>query len=213
MSAASGDQPEISPVFATPLLRKQWRDMEKLNEGLARIILEWRHHSQSADAGNVQGWQSTPDFLQLDYPEVRQLGEYIYQAFANLLEAQLGTSEVESKLDLECWASVRASGNYSRIQAHSGCHWSGFYHVTVGNSDPARSPNGAIQFLDPRGGIPTGRTYGMAQGVSELVQPEPGMMLMFPSWLRHGVLPVYGEGEWIAVAFNITIIDLLVARK
>ncbi len=34
------------------------------------------------------------------------------------------------------------------------------------------------------------------------------MMLMFPSWLRHAVLPYYGESSRITIAFNIRVGDL-----
>jgi hypothetical protein len=34
------------------------------------------------------------------------------------------------------------------------------------------------------------------------------MMLLFPAWLSHGVLPYYGTGERISIAFNLRINDL-----
>ena len=38
--------------------------------------------------------------------------------------------------------------------------------------------------------------------------PEPGLMLLFPSWLRHSVLPYYGESSRITIAFNIRVGEL-----
>ena len=37
------------------------------------------------------------------------------------------------------------------------------------------------------------------------IDPEPGLMLMFPSWLRHAVHPFMGKGERITVAFNLAV--------
>ena len=34
-------------------------------------------------------------------------------------------------------------------------------------------------------------------------------MVMFPSWLLHGVRPYQGEGERISIAFNIALLDLM----
>ena len=40
------------------------------------------------------------------------------------------------------------------------------------------------------------------------IQPAAGEMLLFPSWLRHGVLPFRGSGERISIAFNLRVGDL-----
>jgi hypothetical protein len=35
------------------------------------------------------------------------------------------------------------------------------------------------------------------------LQPKSGMIVMFPSWLSHGVDPWEGEGERISIALNV----------
>ena len=39
----------------------------------------------------------------------------------------------------------------------------------------------------------------------EYVKPEVGTMIMFPAWLRHGVMPFFGEGERRTFSANINI--------
>jgi len=39
----------------------------------------------------------------------------------------------------------------------------------------------------------------------EYVKPEVGTLLMFPSWLRHGVMPFFGEGERRTFSANINV--------
>ena len=41
----------------------------------------------------------------------------------------------------------------------------------------------------------------------EYVKPEVGVMLIFPNWLKHQVLPFYGEGERRSIAFNWNVHD------
>ncbi len=36
-----------------------------------------------------------------------------------------------------------------------------------------------------------------------LVDPLPGLMVMFPSWLKHMVHPFSGNGERISISFNV----------
>ena len=35
-----------------------------------------------------------------------------------------------------------------------------------------------------------------------LIDPTPGLMVLFPSWLQHFVHPFFGKGERISIAFN-----------
>jgi hypothetical protein len=39
----------------------------------------------------------------------------------------------------------------------------------------------------------------------EYIKPEVGTLIMFPAWLRHGVMPFFGEGERRTFAANINI--------
>jgi len=34
------------------------------------------------------------------------------------------------------------------------------------------------------------------------VEPRPGLLLMWESWLRHEVLPGAGKGERLSISFN-----------
>jgi hypothetical protein len=41
----------------------------------------------------------------------------------------------------------------------------------------------------------------------EYIKPVTGTMLMFPSWLRHGVMPFFGEGERRTFSANLQVIE------
>jgi hypothetical protein len=60
-------------------------------------------------------------------------------------------------------------------------------------------------------------TYGLNQtgdperlrpSQSRYVKPEPGKLLMFPSWMQHCVYPFFGEGERRTVAGNLNCFNL-----
>jgi hypothetical protein len=38
--------------------------------------------------------------------------------------------------------------------------------------------------------------------------PQPGKLLLFPSWMQHTVYPFFGEGERRTVAGNLSCFDL-----
>lgn len=43
---------------------------------------------------------------------------------------------------------------------------------------------------------------GLALPPSRMVEPVPGRLILFPSWLWHGTRP-FGEGERLTVAFDV----------
>ena len=74
----------------------------------------------------------------------------------------------------------------------------------------ARSPPGnwPAAPLDPRPAVGVFDLPGVLASGTWTLKPNPGMMLMFPSWLRHAVLPYYGESTRITIAFNLRVGEL-----
>jgi hypothetical protein len=46
---------------------------------------------------------------------------------------------------------------------------------------------------------------GQSAGASELIFPESGQFVLFPSWVAHAVRPYVGTRERISIAFNFSI--------
>ena len=89
--------------------------------------------------------------------------------------------------------SLRGSGHHSgHIHPHS--ILSGTLYVEVPKG------SGAIRFEDPRlplmmAAPPRGDTF-------VTVEPKPGLLLLWESWLRHEVLPGTGRAERLSISFN-----------
>ena len=127
---------------------------------------------------------------------------------AKLLTKHAGTFAQECAFNLarkpkldSLWVNLlRGSGHHSaHIHPHSII--SGTLYVEVPKGC------GAIRFEDPRlpmmMAAPTRRT----DAPNELqpfvtVQPKPGLLLLWESWLRHEVLPGTGRGERLSISFN-----------
>ena len=103
------------------------------------------------------------------------------------------------KLD-SLWVNMlRGLGHHSgHIHPHSII--SGTFYVEVPNG------SGAIRFEDPR--LPLMMAAPTRRPVSEdlqpfvTVEPRPGLLLLWESWLRHEVLPGTGRGERLSISFN-----------
>lgn len=195
-------------AFPTPVFRHTWPDHAAVDAGLKRLILARRGQQSSTRRSNVGGWQSSHDFMSWGSPEIKQLGGWLNEAFGAVMEKQLGTRAFNCRLSVTAWANVNTHGSYNRHHTHANNHWSAVYYVDLGEPDPAIRPNGAIEFIDPRPAIDVYALPGVAGVSTWTIEPTPGMMLMFPSWLRHGVLPFYGTGERISIAFNLRVGEL-----
>ncbi len=196
-------------TFATPILKRSFGGADSVNQGLTRIILEKEKTMPSAGRSNVGGWHSNDDFFEWPYPEIATFRGWVGEAVGEITNADLegkidGNRNVQ--MDGGAWVNLCRDGGYNKIHNHPGCTWSGVYYVSVGIPDPDAPPDaGKIEFLDPRmGATETGLTGPDA--VPKLrIEPEPGTMVIFPSWLYHYVNPFRGGGERISIAFNVNL--------
>lgn len=197
----------VVQAFPTPVFRHRWPDEKTapVNAALRAEILARRERSPGTQVSNVGGWQSDPDFMTWGLLELELLREWINQAFGEVMHCELATKGFEARYAITAWANINESGDYNSTHIHPNNHWSGVYYVDCGRPDPKVSPNGAIEIVDPRSAagvykLPTVRASGIWT-----LQPEPGTMLLFPSWLRHSVLPYVGEGPRISISFNLRV--------
>jgi uncharacterized protein (TIGR02466 family) len=99
------------------------------------------------------------------------------------------------------WVNLlRGSGHHSaHIHPHSITSGTLYVEVPKGSA--------AIRFEDPRLPMMMAAPTRQADALEELqpfitVQPRPGLLLLWESWLRHEVLPGAGRGERLSISFN-----------
>jgi uncharacterized protein (TIGR02466 family) len=97
------------------------------------------------------------------------------------------------KLD-SLWVNLLKSGGHHSGHIHPHSIISGTLYVEV----PPGS--GAIRFEDPR--LPLMMAAPPRPDRFVTVEPRPGLLLMWESWLRHEVLAGTGRGERLSISFN-----------
>lgn len=132
-------------------------------------------------------------FADLEKAIAKQVG-----IFARELQFDLGGRKL--RLD-SLWINVMQRGAVHAPHIHPHAVISGTYYVTA----PVRS--GAIRFEDPRlpmlMAAPPKKKNAAAQNRSFVdVAPKPGMLLLWESWLRHGVEPNTARGQRVSISFN-----------
>lgn len=99
------------------------------------------------------------------------------------------------------WANLLKGGGHHSGHIHPHSLISGTFYVEVPNG------SGAIRFEDPRLPLMMAAPPRAKEAPEELqpfvpVEPRPGLLLMWESWLRHEVLPGTGRGERLSISFN-----------
>jgi len=115
-------------------------------------------------------------------------------------ELQFETAGRKLKLD-SLWINVMQKDAVHTPHIHPHSVISGTYYVTV----PPKS--GVIRFEDPRlpmmMAAPPKKPEARPENRSFVdVTPQAGMLLLWESWLRHGVEPNSARGQRISVSFN-----------
>ncbi|MFA5990008.1 MAG: TIGR02466 family protein [Sphingomonas sp.] len=119
-------------------------------------------------------------------------------AFAEECAFELGSARL--KLD-SLWVNVMQPGAIHTGHIHPHSVVSGTLYVAV----PPGA--GALKFEDPRLAMMMAAPPRRADAAEELrqfiyVNPQPGTVLLWESWLRHEVMPHCGTGERISISFN-----------
>lgn len=187
-------------LFATPLVKIQFGDAAKLNAALIEEIAKRRKDEKGIVRSNHQGWHSDADFFQRKEVGHRELAKRIARVTRQSTEEIAAANPKSWSLGFDGWINVNEPGSYNAPHDHPGAFWSGVYYVAI----PARS--GLIELLDPR---PTPAAQALLQtkmfASATQVKPKPGLLILFPSSLKHWVQPNESADDRISIAFNATV--------
>ena len=92
------------------------------------------------------------------------------------------------------WVNLLKGGGHHSAHIHPHSIISGTLYVEV----PPGS--GAIRFEDPR--LPMMMAAPTRPDTFVPIEPRPGLLLLWESWLRHEVMPGTGKGERLSISFN-----------
>jgi hypothetical protein len=151
-------------------------------------------------------WQDFVRFV------VSSLGETVKAANQDAWAGQ----EFDLRVGIEgMWFQFSRDGAFHDVHTHGNCSWSGVYIVQI--DEPAQrvshpvygAANGVTRLYGPPftalGGafIDIGNAY--LQPPHQDIEPVPGQLLLFPSWLPHQAMPYGGESDRIIISFNASI--------
>jgi uncharacterized protein (TIGR02466 family) len=190
-------------LFSVPLMTYVWPNSAGLNEQLRDRILSHAAQDCGVQATNVGGWHSANGNLEF----LGELREALFQrmlAMVNEATGRLagdrGLPSIAARWSFLGWANISETGAFNTMHTHPGMTWSGVYYVDTGDS-PGQNDSGILKFMDPSPGSAASFLPFLARATPQ-IQPVAGLMLLFPSYVPHSVLPHRGSRPRISIAFN-----------
>ncbi|MBD2176304.1 hypothetical protein H6F42_05140 [Pseudanabaena sp. FACHB-1998] len=186
--------------FPTPIWHFTIANHQQLNAILlAEIYAEQEKDQQGEKWSNILGWHSVNDLHRRD--RFQDLTKIIH---TNVLEVAQFLQWDLQKFSLHittCWAIINGKFASNSVHNHPNSILSGVYYLK------APENCGGIYFNDPRPAsqmiIPPVTEFNLWTYPKVSYKAHAGTMLLFPSWLLHGVDTNMSEESRICVSFNI----------
>ena len=198
------EQTDCEELFSTPLFRFRLPQADSFNRELLAQGRRLRAQSDGVEKSNYGAWHSLGNLFETSALCILKLKSAVEAA------AYIATQNVSPDLDLATlkmdiygWMNATPSGGFNAPHTHPGAHWSGVYYVSQPPVEHGES--GKIEFLNPRTDLPNWRILKSPTfGAKRAIRPQPGDLIVFPSYLVHWVYPNETDDERVSIAFNAT---------
>jgi len=193
---------QVQLLFGTPLWRLSSSSL--LSDSLDRIAT---HVKADVSSGKINSKYNKSNFLgsqSLRCPlrECPYLNDSERHELLKMIQSAL---PLKDSFRIISWINCSPANSHNTAHVHPGFEISGVFYIAV----PPES--GLIVFRDPR---PQSEMSLLSNKASKVfsalsprvpLSPEPGDLILFPSWLMHQVEPGSGQqGLRISMALNIT---------
>jgi uncharacterized protein (TIGR02466 family) len=185
-----------SDAFATRLWSVELPHLHVNELKWIQEIEKLMDQSKGVQKSNRFGWQSQSNLSS------NEIFAPLFSDVSQIFRALLDMMSPNIDFQLEAWVNVNATGSLNSPHTHPVSLLSAVYYFQV----PENS--GDIYFKDPRPGAAHSYFHGGPNACPPncsadiRITPKQNMLLIFPSWLEHGVHEHQGVGRRISIALN-----------
>jgi len=203
-------QAQILGVFETPIAVAKVTNAEPLVAQLRDSILAKRASHPGVMRSNIGGWHSEADMLDWGGEAAYQIADAAVRMAIRMTHFSGPSGADAYDWLIQMWANVSGPGSANLTHTHPGNLFACVFYVDFGGG-PEEQTGGEFFLEDPRFPmtamhLPALRARdpdGNPQRTVLNFRQEPGDMIMFPAWMRHGVLAYNGTRERISIAINV----------
>ncbi len=192
---------KTSVYIIKPFLR------EGFLEALEKDIYKIRDSSPSIEVSNINGWHSETDLFLRKEESVRKLCTLLMHETTKKLISI--SNNFDPKLydgEFGGWININPRGGANATHHHQPWDWSGVFYVKQPDIIDQADRSGMIEFINPCQQSSMLANKGFAEaGMSPFfrLRPDPGDIVLFPSYLLHSVYPNETDTDRITIAYNL----------
>ena len=188
--------------FSTPIWTSKIDNYEKVNLEMIDYITDLQtNNPEGIIKSNFKGWHSKDFDMKEEQPK----------KFIEAIKKNINTALTDMNWDLErqavkiksLWAIINEKDAWNQKHHHSNSDLSAAYYVA------AHENCGDIVFYDPRPAPvhnhPISKSPNNINATVNSIKPEPGMLVLFPSYLEHSVNPNLSDKKRIVISFNLSL--------
>ena len=219
----SGLQIAMRPKLAVNIMRIQFPEdvITEINDHIDNVIIPANKDYSKGLVGQISHDKRS---AQLHFPHNddgvgKQFSDVITRMGSEYIDRVVG---IRSEIEMQSmWTVHSYEGDYNPVHDHGTKTPMGLscilYLKVPPQIEKLGNPAEHFEGLNSSSGAVDGFTY-LTWGVNgmrdinilrpiteEYVKPEVGTMLMFPAWLRHGVMPFFGDGERRTFSCNMNV--------
>ena len=213
----------MRPKLAVNIMRIQFPEdvISEINEHIDNTIIPANKDFSKGLVGQISHDKRS---AQLHFPHNddgvgKQFSDVITRLGSEYIDRVVG---IRSEIEMQSmWTVHSYEGDYNPVHDHGTKTPMGLscilYLKVPPQIEKLGNPAEHFEGLNESSGAIDGFTY-LTWGVNgmrdinilrpiteEYVKPEVGTMLMFPAWLRHGVMPFFGDGERRTFSCNMNV--------
>lgn len=186
-----------------------WAAHSAHQDELKRVChdLEDKNHVSNVSNSIKQGlYESAFDFASTDNASVLAWSHWVKECiFKSARHANSAYWKAGSNITIEIhesWCHITRDGGYHDNHIHPNSSWSGIYYLDCGDMD-IETKNGVNRFYNPTKPAYTDAGTPWATSNSNVdISAQPGMLVIFPSWIDHSAMPYRGTNNRYILSFN-----------
>jgi uncharacterized protein (TIGR02466 family) len=188
---------------STPVWQTNLSEFEEYKDQFVRAVEEYiKENPENDSVSNIGGFQSTKLFHQKKEiePLLEVVSSMAYRACLDLNIKDVVVAVTQT------WININKKGCMNAEHTH-GDVLSGVFYLKL----PKDENKGAL-ILRNKNTLPCWDGYKLTESRNEFttevvkVMPEEGKIILFPSYVSHGVEPHFSDEDRISISFNITAI-------
>lgn len=194
--------PDAAVRASRPLEATTAEDRRAFLDQLTTYVVEYPLFRWEPAGSTTRGGFQTPSLPPHEAPIMRSFRDMVAREVDRFLESLPQDHVVRrhwpGNWTLSVWGTILHSGGHQRPHIHPGGVLSGVFYTELPPTSPENPHAGWIRFGEPAYEMPASYEHW-----TRLVEPEPGSLVIFPSYMPHSTVPFDSDRRRVSVAFDV----------